>query len=161
MGSFFAKIQRALGKTFCFLYSALLIMCAFAFPGLISIGVWDNSDKGILTFAFFLSLTCGILLLAAGLHDSDRDGRAAAKPPRFFTVNEDGKIILTEISAPPPLDCKEIRRADGKVDISMEIHSKEQALEVLAALAVMYDKGDISADDYHCNVHKIREHFNL
>ena len=43
----------------------------------------------------------------------------------------------------------------------MEIHSEEQAKEVLAALAVMYDRGDISDADYHDNVHKLREHFKL
>ena len=136
-------------------------MCAFAFILMISIGFWDNVEKGTLAFAFFFSLVCGSLLLAAGLRDTDRDKRAAAKPPRFYTVNQDGDIVLTEVSAPPPLDCTEIRRADGKVDISMEIHSEEQAAEVLAALAVMYDRGDITADDYHGNVRKIREHFNL
>ena len=134
-------------------------MCAFAFISMISIGFWDNFDKGILTFALFFSLICGGLFLAAGLHNSDT--AAERKLPRFFTLNKDGEITLTEVAVPPPLDLKETRRADGKVDVAMEIHSKEQATEVLAALAVMYDRGDISGADYRDNVRKIREHFNL
>ena len=39
----------------------------------------------------------------------------------------------------------------------MQIHSEEQANEVLAALAIMYDKGDIADGDYHRIVRQIRE----
>ena len=160
MGRILAKIQKKVGKWYCFVYSALFFIFAFAFISMISFSVWDTSHKGIFAFAFFFSLICGIFLLAVGLYDPGTD-ESAVKPPRFYTLNEDGDIVLTEVSTPPPLDLKETRRADGKVDISLEIHSKEQAVEVLAALAVMYDKGDLADTDYKRSVHKIREHFNL
>ena len=159
MGSILAKIQKSVRKCFCFLYSALFFICAFAFISMISIGSWDNFDKGILTFAIFFYLICGGLFLAAGLHNPDT--AAERKLPRFFTLNKDGEITLTEVTVPPPLDYKEIRRTDGEVEVSMELRSKEQAVEVLATLAVMYDRGDISGADYHDNVRKLREHFNL
>ena len=68
---------------------------------------------------------------------------------------------MGSILAEDSIGYKKTRRADGKFDIAMEIHSKEQAVEVLAALAVMYDRGDISDTDCHDNVHKLREHFKL
>ena len=114
----------------------------------------------LIALCFFI---CGILFFAAGLHDPDRN-ESTIKQPRFYTVDKDGKTVLADVDtilAKPSIDCKEIRRADGKVDVSMEVHNKEQAVEVLAVLAVMYDKGDIAAGEYHSNVHKIREHFNL
>lgn len=164
MGSAFAKIQKKAGKRSCCIIS--IIGLAGALPFLImstSNFLDDYFVKEFCAFIAFCDFIIGTVFLAAALHDSDRDKGAAVglKPLRFFTVNQGGDIILAEVSAPPPLDCTEMCREDGKVDISVGLHSKEQAVKVLAALAIMYEKGDIAAADYHCNVHKIREHFNL
>lgn len=160
MGSIFAKIQKRVRKRGCYIISSIGFVGAILSLGISTDVLLDNFVKGFLAFFAFCYLIIGILFLAAGLHDPGPD-ESTIKPPRFYTANQDGKIVLTEVSAPPPLDLKETRRADGKVDISMEIHSKEQAVEVLAALAIMHDKGDIDGDDYRSGVHKIREHFNL
>ena len=160
MGNILAKIQKGSGKSLCFFYAALFLICAFLIICMSFISGWYN---GIFPLVFFLSLICGVLFLAAGLHDAERDESITVepKPLIFSTLDENGKIIKKEFYPTPPLECKEIRRTDSKVDFSIEIHSKEQAVEVLAALAVIYDKGDITDADYHYNVRKIREHFNL
>ena len=161
MGKIIAKIRKRIGKSFCFSIFLVGFVGTLTTMGAISSGlVDDNITIGFLVLCLCCFTITGVLFLAAGLHDTSRD-ETVVKPPRFFTADKDGNIVLTEVSTPPPLDCNEIRRADGKVDISLEIHSKEQAVEVLAALAVMYDKGGIAAADYNCNVQKIREHFNL
>ena len=161
MGRILAIIQRTCKRRNCFILSAIGLAGVFLSLGISTDVLLDNFVKGFLAFFAFCCLISVILFLAAGLYDSSRDESTAIKPPRFYTVNEDGKIVLTEVSAPLPLDLKETRRADGKVDISMEIHSKEQAVEVLAALAIMHDKGDIDGDDYRRGVHKIRECVDL
>ena len=161
MGSILAKIRKKTKKRTCFLISALYFASVLMFIATI-LSADDNITVGFFACLSFCCIIVSILFLAAGLYDPGPD-ESAIKQPRFYTLNQDGDIVLTEVevSTPPSLDCTEICRADGRVDISMEIHSKEQAVEVLAALAVMYDKGDIAAADYHNNVRKIREHFNL
>ena len=160
MGSIFAKIQKKVKKRNCYIISSIGFAGAILAFGTSVSAPLDNFAKGFLEFFAFCYVIIGILFLAAGLHDLGQD-EGAIKPPRFYTVNKDGDIVLTEVSASPSLDYIETRREDGKVDISMQIHSKEQAVKVLAALAIMHDKGDIADIDYNRSVHKIREHFYL
>ena len=166
MGKILAVIQKKFGKKPCYYLSAIGFFGTFVGMMFLSDPLLNDSDssKGFNTFFTICYLIFSIVFLAAGLHEPGRDEGAGTKPLRFFTVDQDGKTVLADVDtilAEPSFGYKETRRADGKFDISMEIHSKEQAVEVLAALAIMYDKGDVSSADYHRNVHKIREHFNL
>lgn len=158
-------IIQKIGKGYCFALSAVGFSfgCMILLTQYVMGGMSSDFVKIFEIIGSIYGFVIGAVFLAAALYDSDqdKDNTAKRKAPRFYTVNEDGNIVLTGISDTPPLNYTEKRREDGKVDIFMQIHSKEQATEVLAALAVMYDKGDIADVEYRRTVRQIREYFDL